>query len=250
MLSLLRKLVLVGLVLAVFAGTAHARKIVFASDSTWPPLEYVDENKNITGYSIELMKAADKEAGFEAEFKSVAWDGIFAGLDAGKYDAVCSSVEMTPERKETMLFSDPYYEVVQGLVVAKDAPYKSLKDMKGKTVAAQISTTGYNAITKFPDVKAKSYDEIGLAMEDLNNKRIDGVVTDDPVAKYYAMRRPEYANKFKLAALMDEEKGLYGIAVSKDNKDAKEIIELINKGLKAAKAKGIDKQLAVKFMGQ
>jgi polar amino acid transport system substrate-binding protein len=231
----------------MLAGTAVAKKIVFASDSTWPPMEYVDETKQITGYSIELMRAVAKEAGFEAEFKSVAWDGIFAGLANKSYDAICSSVEMTPERKKAMDFTQPYYKVTQALVVAKGAPYKSIEDMKGKIVGAQISTTGHMAVKKVKGVQDKSYDEIGLAFEDLVNGRIEGVVTDDPVAAYFAIKRPEYAGKMQiLGNVKTAQTGEYAIAVRKGDKDTQ---ALINKGLEAVKAKGIDKQLQDKFIG-
>ncbi len=69
-----------------------APTLVIATDSTWPPMEYVDENKEIVGFDIDLMRAIGGEAGFNVEFKSVAWDGIFTGLMGGKYDAIISSL--------------------------------------------------------------------------------------------------------------------------------------------------------------
>ena len=94
-------------------------KIVIATDATWPPMEMVDEAKEIVGFDIDLMNAAAKEGGFAVEFKNTAWDGIFAGLEAGEYDAVMSSVTITDERKKTMDFSDPYINAGQILVVPR-----------------------------------------------------------------------------------------------------------------------------------
>src|SRR5208337_687608 len=95
--------------LAVFSGCskkfATGDKVIIATDATWPPMEYVDEHKNIVGFDIDLLKAVAKEAGFEVEFVNTAWDGIFAGLAANKYDAVVSSVTITEERKNAMDFS-------------------------------------------------------------------------------------------------------------------------------------------------
>ncbi len=96
------KVIIFLLVLMSLSSVCMAKKrtIVFAVDATWPPMEFVNEHKQIVGYSIDYMTAAAKEAGFIPVFKNVAWDGIFAGLAGGNYDAICSSVSITEERKK------------------------------------------------------------------------------------------------------------------------------------------------------
>ena len=85
-------------------------------------------------------------------------------------------------------------------------------------------------------------------MEDLFNGRIDGVVCDDPVAANYALQQEEYAKKLKIAFIVDTpESEYYGIAVKQGNK---ELVDLINKGIEAVKAKGIDAQLRAKWIGR
>lgn len=246
---MLKRLVLAACAVCALATPAFsAKKLVIASDTTWPPMEFVNDKKEITGYSVEYMKAAAQEAGYEVEIKSTAWDGIFAGLAAKKYDAVCSSVEITDKRKKTMDFSEPYYTVTQALVVGAAAPYKTLDDLKGKKIGAQIGTTGADLVKKTAGVTSKEYDEIGMAIEDLVNGRIDGVVTDDPVASYFAIKRPEYAGKVKfLGKIKGADVGDYAVAVRKGDKAT---LEQINKGVKAVKAKGIDKELQKKWMGE
>jgi len=243
----MKKLLLILLGITLFAQTSWARTIIIAQDATWPPMEFVNENKEIVGFDTDYMKAAAKEAGYDVELKNVAWDGIFGGLAAGKYDAICSSVTITDERKKTMDFSIPYFKVRQALVVPKSSVAKTLDDMKGKTVGAQIGTTGYFAVKEVTGIEAKSYDEIGLAMEDLFNGRIDGVVCDDPVAAQYALQRSDYAAKLQIAAVLDTGDEYYGVAVQKGNK---EVLDLINKGIKAVQEKGIDKELRTKWIGQ
>lgn len=220
--------------------------IVFATDATWPPMEFVDDQKQVVGYAIEYMKAAGKEAGFQPVFKNTAWDGIFAGLAAGKYDAIVSSVSITDERKKAMDFSEPYFTVRQALIVGKNATAKSLAELKGQKVGGQIGTTGYFAIKAAEGLEAKSYDEIGLAMEDLNVGRIAAVVCDDPVAANYALIK--YKDTLKIASVIETgEVENYGIAVNKGNAAA---LALIDKGIAAVKAKGIDKELKKKWIGQ
>ncbi|NTW34809.1 MAG: basic amino acid ABC transporter substrate-binding protein [Syntrophobacteraceae bacterium] len=236
------------LLLCVMAvPSAWGRTVVVAQDATWPPMEFLNENKEIVGFAPEFMKAVAKEAGFELELKNVAWDGIFAGLDAGQYDAVCSSVTITEERKKAMDFTQPYYKVRQALVVPKTVDVKSLEEMKGKTLGAQIGTTGYFTIKKTKGITAKSYDEIGLAMEDLFNGRLDGVVCDDPVAAQYALQKAEYAAKLKIASILETGDEYYGIAVKKGNK---ELVDLLNKGIKALQEKGVDKTIRAKWLSQ
>jgi polar amino acid transport system substrate-binding protein len=244
---MMRKTLLLVLGMLLCAQSSWARTIVIAQDATWPPMEFVSENKEIIGFDTDYMKAVAKEAGFDVEFKNVAWDGIFSGLEGGKYDAVCSSVTITDERKKTMDFSLPYFKVRQALVVPKTSTAKSLEDMKGQMVGAQIGTTGYFAVKAVKGIEPKSYDEIGLAMEDLFNGRIAGVVCDDPVAAQYALQRADYAAKLKIAAVLDTGDEYYGVAIKKGNT---EVLDLINKGIKAVQEKGIDKELRTKWIGQ
>jgi polar amino acid transport system substrate-binding protein len=237
---------LLAAVLFGFAACAKkTSKIVIATDATWPPMEMVDESKNIVGFDIDLMNAAAKAGGFEVEFKNTAWDGIFAGLEGGKYDAVMSSVTITDERKQTMDFSVPYINAGQILVVKNNVSgVETLADLKGKTVAAQIGTTGAFEIDKVTSLKKKEYDEIGLAFADLANGRVDAVVCDTPVAAQYALQNDEYKGKLKIVGrpFTDE---YYGVAVKKGNK---KVLDTVNKGLKKVLDAGGNKAIEDKWL--
>lgn len=235
---------LVTLLCCAVAPAFAARTITVATDATWPPMEMVDANKNIVGFDIDFLNAAAKEAGFKVVFKNTAWDGIFAGLDSGQYDAVISSVTITPERQKKYDFSLPYIDAGQILVVPNNVKAAGLADMKGKKVGAQIGTTGAFAIKKTPGAELKTYDEIGLAFEDMAAGRIQGVVCDEPTAIIYALKKAEYKSKFKIAG-KPFTKEAYGICVKKGNKD---LVALLDKGIKAVKAKKIDVQLKKKWL--
>lgn len=236
----------------LFGGVAFAGDdkpvIVFATDATWPPMEFVGADKDIVGYSIDYMKIAGALAGFEPQFKAVAWDGIFAGLAAGKYDAICSSVSITEERKKVMSFSIPYFKVRQALVVPMASSAKSLADLKGKKVGSQISTTGTFAVKAAPGVVSRTYDEVGLAIEDLYNGRIEAVVCDDPVAANYALANDRYKGAMKIAAVIETgDVEYYGIAVKKGDK---KVLDLVNKGIRMVQEKGLDDCLKKTWIGQ
>ena len=228
-------------------AVAKEPAVVVAHDATWPPMEFLDENRNIIGYSADYIDAVAKEAGFAVVHKNVAWDGIFAGLAGKKYNVIASSVTITEERRKIMDFSTPYYTVRQAVILPKDSTAKSMDDLKGKTLGAQIGTTGYMAIARFTGVDSKTYDEIGLAMEALMSGRIDGAVCDDPVATNYILTNKNYAGKLKVAFIIPTETPeYYGFAVPKGETA---LLERLNQGIAAVKSKGIEEQLRKKWMG-
>ncbi len=239
-------LITVFAVAAVFGGPAKEDEvIVVATDATWPPMEYIDENKEIVGFDIDLMNMAAEEAGFEVEYRNTAWDGIFAGLANGNYDAVISSVTITDKRKETMDFSIPYINAGQVLIVQNSTTgVTTLEDLEGKSVGAQIGTTGAFEVDKVDGVELKTYDELGLAIEDLVNGRIAGVVADTPIAADFALQNESYKGQLKIVGepFTDE---YYGVAVKKGND---EVLEKINEGLRKVLDAGKDEELKDKWL--
>jgi polar amino acid transport system substrate-binding protein len=223
---------------------AAPKTVTVATDATWPPMEMVDANKQIVGYDIDFMNAVAKEAGFQVVFKNTAWDGIFAGVEAGQYDAIISSVTITDERKAKYDFSAPYINAGQVLIVPKTEKAGKIGDLKGKKVGAQIGTTGALEVKKNAGLELKTYDEVGLAFEDMAAGRIAGVVCDEPTAIIYALQKKEYNTKFKIVG-KPFTKEAYGIVVKKGNKD---LVAMINKGIAAVKKKKIDEQLRKKWL--
>jgi polar amino acid transport system substrate-binding protein len=247
----MKKLITVGLILLAFTAFVYAGgdqeegTIVVATDATWPPMEFINEDKEIVGFDIDLLNMVAKEAGFEVEYQNTAWDGIFAGLGNEEYDAVISSVTITEERQKTMDFSIPYINAGQVLIVQQaTGNVTTLADLKGKSVGAQIGTTGAFEVDKVDGVELRTYDELGLAIEDLTNGRIAGVVADTPIAADYVLQNDTYKGILKIVGepFTDE---FYGVAVKKGNT---EVLEMINKGLKAVLDAGKDEELKDKWL--
>ena len=239
---------LLSLLLCASLANAAEKPLIVASDATWPPIEMLDENKNVVGYSIDYLKAVAKEAGLNVEFRNTAWDGIFAALESRQADIIASSVTITDKRKKAMGFSDPYCEIRQAVVVSTNSDLKNLKELDGKKVGGQIGTTGL--VETLPKAKSKAivktYDEVGLALEDLAKGNLDAVMCDDPVAKYYANTKDEYRDKFHIG-LVTGDPEFYGFAVRKSDTD---LVKKLNEGIKAVKEKGIDKQVVEKWIGK
>ena len=238
--------VLMGLLLVSLVVTGCGQKttkVRIATDATWPPFESVNEQtKEIEGFDIDLMTAIAEKAGLEIEFMNVAWDPLLAGIAQCQYDAAISAMTITEERKKQFLFSDPYFEAGQIVTVRIDNTDIANKDaLSGKVAGAQIGTTGSFEIEKIAGATLKTYDDIGLAFQDLMNGQIDAVVADNPLALGYV---GEYPDKLKsVGGVFTEEN--YGIAVCKNNQ---ELVEKINAGLKAVKDEGLIEELVEKWL--
>jgi polar amino acid transport system substrate-binding protein len=245
-------LMVVAIIAGLLAGCAApantAKKFTFASDASWPPMEFMDANKNIVGFDIDLINAIAKDQKFEAEIKNTAWDGIFAGLEGGAYDAILSSVSITEERQKTYDFSDPYFDVNQAIVVrADDNAIKSEQDLAGKKVGAQIGTTGAIYVgDNIKEATLKQYDTADLAIMDLVNKNIDAVAIDTPVAANFALQSEQFKGKLKIVGEIVT-KEPYAMVVQKG--DPKGLLPLFNAGLKNVKASGEYDKLYEKWTG-
>ena len=217
----------------------------FGSDCTWPPLEFVDENGEIVGFEIDLIAAMSERSGIPMTVRNVAWDGIFAGLANGAYDAVASGVTVLEERKATMDFTTPILEVTQSIVVNSDNnSIKGEKDLAGKTIGVQIGTTGNFAVEKIAGVTVKAYDEIGLAVEDLLNNNLDAVVADSIIASDFVLANENYQNKLKSAGSLAGDVEQIAMAVKKGNT---ELLTIINENLAALEADGTIAELKAKW---
>ncbi len=233
---------------AIAGGRQEAddvRVVTVATDATWPPMQFIDENRELVGYDIDLMRAVAEAAGFRVEFRNTAWDGIFAGLATREYDAVISSVTITEERRTTMDFSEPYINAGQVLIVERTTTgVTELSDLVGRQVGAQIGTTGSFEIDAVDGVELVTYDELGLAIADLANGRIAGVVADTPIAADYVLQNEEYSGRLMIVGEPFTQE-FYGIAVRRGNT---ELLELINEGLRQVLASDIPAQLEDKWL--
>jgi len=237
---------LIGLMLSslVISGCAQPTATVrVATDATWPPFESINEQTmEIEGFDIDLMTAIAEKAGLEIEFINVAWDPLLAGMAQGQYDAAISAMTITEERRQQFLFSDPYFEAGQIVTVSIDNTDIADKDaLSGKVAGAQIGTTGSFEIEKIEGATLKTYDDIGLAYQDLMNGQIDAVVADNPLALEYVGKNPD---KLKAVGEVFTDES-YGIAVSKTEE---ELLAKINEGLQAVKDEGLIEELVAKWL--
>lgn len=214
-----------------------------ATDATWPPFESVDEaSKEIVGFDVDLLNAIAEKANLEVEYINVGFDPLLAGIAQCQYDAAISAITITDERKQSMLFSDPYFDAGQIVVVQSENTDITDKDsLSGKTVGAQIGTTGAIETENIEGATLKTYDDVGLAFQDLMNGQVDAVIADNPLALGYVA---ENEGRLKTAGepFTAEQ---YGIAICKTNTDLQ---ARINEGLAAVKAEGTIEELTGKWI--
>ncbi len=215
----------------------------------YPPLEYYDtDGKTPIGFDVELGKAVAEKLGLKAEFIDTAWDGIFAGLQTDKYDCIMSGSTITPERLESMDFSQPYIGNGQAIILKKDSKLKvsSPADLKNLTVGYQAETTSDIFMTKQAAAglkfKPAEYDKVINAYDDLKLGRCDAVVSDALVsASYLAPADTEY--KMVWQGKADE---YFGVAIKKGNA---KLVEKINQAIDEMRADGTLKAISIKIFG-
>ncbi len=223
--------------LPLFAGGAKEegpKAYVFASDATWPPLEFVEDGV-LTGFEVELIPLIGEKAGAPMVVKNIPWDTIFAGLANGAYDGVASGVTVTEERKNIMAFSTTILEAGQVVIIpTKDsATIKGIDDLTGKKIGVQIGTTGDFALANYP-VEKRAYDDIGLAIEDMLNGNVDAAVCDSLIASDFVLANENYKSRLVVVGEPFTKEDI-AIAVRKDNT---KLLALVNKGLEIAMADG------------
>ncbi|WP_066568990.1 basic amino acid ABC transporter substrate-binding protein [Snodgrassella sp. CFCC 13594] len=232
------------------ASTAAAGKAyVVATDATYAPFEY-EENGQIVGFTREVLDAIAAKQNIKLQFKNTPWEGIFATLNTGDADIVASSVTITDERKQSMDFSEPYFEATQMIVTgAKGSSIKSFADLKGHLVSVQTGTTGDEVVQKLLGKESSSikrFESMPLALKELLNGGVDASVGDNGVVQNFVNNNPDA----KLHTMVDPafEKEFYGFAVKKGRND--ELLKTLNDGIAAIKADGeYDKIYAKYFSG-
>ncbi|WP_297572243.1 basic amino acid ABC transporter substrate-binding protein [uncultured Deefgea sp.] len=233
----------------MFSTQAHAAKVYqVATDAAYAPFESLNSKKEVVGFSVDILEAIAQKTGMKIKFINTPWEGIFATLPNGDRDMIISSVTITPERKQSMDFSEPYFEAKQLIAVNKKSKVSKFTDLKTLKVGVQTGTTGDEVIQKLqgktsPNIKR--FESTPLAIKELENGGVDAVVADNGVVVNFVSNNP----KSNLKTIDDATfaKEYYGIAVKKGNKA---LIEQLNKGLAAIKADGTYEKIYTKYFGK
>ncbi|MCL6553700.1 MAG: basic amino acid ABC transporter substrate-binding protein [Firmicutes bacterium] len=210
------------------------RELKIGSDTTYPPFEFVDENKNIVGFDPDLLAEICRRVNCKATFVTTAWDGIFVALSQGQFDAVASGVTITEERRKTVDFSEPYLTYGQVVLVRQDeASITGVDALVGKTVAVQTGTTNdekASALQKEGKVgTVRRYETFALAVQALVNRDVDAVIIDSYAADGFIAL---HANRLKKVGEPFTSEAL-GIAIKKGDAALKDAFDAALTQMKA-----------------
>ncbi len=229
--------------------TNDDKTFVVGLDDSFPPLGFRDEKNEIVGFDVDLAREAASRMGMEAKFQVVNWDTKEMELDNDKIDAIWNGLTITDERKEAMDFTKPYLENDQVVVVQKGSDITKIANLEGKAVGVQKGSSAYDALmddaisTKIKDGKPVEFDENVSALQDLASGRIEAVVVDSVVARYYISS--ENADFTILSESLSPE--LYGVAVKKGNT---ELRDKIQKALDEMVADGTTAKISNQWFGE
>ncbi len=212
-------------------------------DGTWYPISLGGKEKNMLGFTNELvLKIAAKE-NFKVQLFNKGYTGLFQGLDNGDYDAIISSLVPSSANKSRYLFSDPIYLIGPVLVVRKGYMIKSLDQLAGQTIAFRRGDNIDIDFNRYPNVFMNVYDSYGKAVEALIDNKVDAILMEAIPA--YNTIQGYYSGKMVVATAPMNDSGLR--IVSLKSARGKRLIDAFNKGLAEMREDGSFKSLLLSW---
>jgi polar amino acid transport system substrate-binding protein len=174
------------------AATLEKGVLTVGMEIGYPPMEYYgSDGTTPIGFDVSMANAIAAKLGLKVKFVDTAWDGIFAGVDTGKYDCIISSVTITDARLAAHNFTRPYVGNAQAIVLLKGATLnvKRPEDLAGMGVAYQAETTSDIYMSKLADEGLRftpyEYDKVMNCFDELRLGRVDAIICDSLVAVDY-----------------------------------------------------------------
>jgi polar amino acid transport system substrate-binding protein len=230
-------------------GSGADKVVIVGTDASYAPFEFLSDKQVVQGFDAELIAAVAAKGGFKVKLVNTPWEGIFATLQQGDRDVLASAITITKERRQSMDFSDPYFDARQLIALAKGvSDVVSFKDLKGKKVAVQTGTTGDEVVQKLlgkTNPNIKRFESMPLALKELENGGVDAAVGDNGVVANYVKNNPNNG-VFTVEDTHSFAPEQYGFAVKKGNQA---LLEKINTGIAAVKADGSYDTIYKKFFG-
>lgn len=197
---------------------------------TYAPYNYLDKDKQYTGFDVDIAKEVAKRLDKKAKFVAQDFSGLIPGLQKGKFDMLVSQVTITDDRKKQVDFTEPYItNEVKAIVKEDNTTIKSAEDFKGKTIGVGLGTNDEaylrnDLMKKVGEFKINTYDDVITTLKDLNVGRIDATINN-----VFALKPVVEENGYKIKAVGEALKSdKAGIAVKKGQT---ELVDQLNKAL-------------------
>ena len=214
--------------------TLEAGVLKICTDAPYEPFEFQDDDGEWTGFDMDLLRAVATNLELELDVVVRTFEGIWTAPAAGECDIVASAMTITDERAENALFSDPYFDADQSLLIRSDdaETFTDLESLSGATIGVQTGTTGeeYANENAPDDAEIRTYDDAAAMFLALESEDVDALLQDFPVNLDRANRDDAFA-----VAGEFETGEQYGFAASLDNTA---LIDAVNDQLAALRDDG------------
>ncbi len=227
------------------AQVRKAGVITVGTEGTYRPFTYHQNGSGaLTGYDVEVMRAVAKQLGVDVKFEETQWDAIFAGLDAGRFDAIANQVSITPERQAAYDFSTPY-TVSPGVIVVNkgDDSISSFADLKGKTTAQSLTSNWYE-LAKKSGADVENVEGWAQAVTLLKQGRVDATINDE--LTYLDYEHTEGDTGLAIAATTDDE--AHNAVAFRPGSDS--LIKAVDKALVTLRKDGTLAEISEKYFGK
>ncbi len=229
-------------------AAAAVTRIVVGLDDNFPPMGFRDEKNELVGFDIDMAKEAARRLGLAVEFKPIDWSAKEAELSGKRVDALWNGLTITEERRQNIAFTAPYMENHQIIVVPAESAIKTKADLAGKVVGAQEGSSAVDAAKKdeavFKSFKEfKTFGDNVTALMDLSAGRLEAVVVDEVVGRYYVAKKPDQYT------VLDDNFGTeeYGVGLRKDDT---ELLGRLDKVMADMKQDGAAAKISEQWFGK
>ncbi len=217
--------------------------LTVGTNAEFPPFEYVGDDGQPDGFDMALIKAIGDKMGVKVEIQNMEFASLVSSI-GNKIDVAIAGMTVTEERKQTVDFSDSYYDAVQYVITPKGSPLATADDLKGKTIGVQLGTTGDFIAQDIEGSTVSSYNKAVDAVNDLINGRVDLVIVDKNPAMVFAGKYPDDVEALDGAQFGFEVEN-YAIAMPKGDKA---LSDAINGAIKDLKADGTFDKLVKEYI--
>ncbi|NLF53989.1 MAG: amino acid ABC transporter substrate-binding protein [Thauera phenolivorans] len=228
------------------AAPAAPSRIVVGLDDNFPPMGFRNEKNELVGFDIDLAREAAKRLGIEVEFKPIDWSAKEAELNGKRVDALWNGLTITEQRRQNIGFTAPYMENHQIIVVNADSPIQAKAELAGRVVGIQDGSSAVDAVLKDPVAgsikELKKFGDNVTALMDLTTGRLEAVVLDEVVGRYYTAKKPGQYRVLEDNFGTEE----YGVGVRKDDT---ELLARIQKAMDEMKQDGSAARISTEWFG-
>ncbi len=225
---------------------SEKKEYIVGFDNTFAPMGFEKDGENM-GFDIDLAKKMEEKLGVTFKFQPIDWTLKETELESKNIDMIWNGYSVTEERKEKVLFSDPYMKNRILILVKNDSGITSKKDLAGKIACTQDQSSSLDALNK-DEIASKlseiiTYASFNDVFNDLNTGRSDAAIIDETMGLYYISTSGD-TDKYNV---LEEDLGSEDYAVG-FRKDDAEFVEKFNKALKELVDEGeVDKIYAKWF---